>query len=184
MNALTSFKIGDAAGVPLRRLTRLLLVGFLIALGAGTVYMLHGLYRVGFNATRAGSPYSFPGWVFPASGETVFSLLTTPSGPAWDGLAWSGLGAATLVFIAWMRLRFLWWPFHPVGYILGLSVLVDTGCGQSHFFIAWLAKSLVLRYGGLRLYQQTLPIAIGLIMGDVLNRSLWNVISLVTQGNL
>ena len=182
MNTLTSFKIGDAAGMPLRRLTRLLLVGFLVALGAGTVYMLHGLYRVGFNATRAGRANWFPGWVFPASGETVFSLLTTPSGPAWDGLAWLGLGAATLVFIAWMRLRFLWWPFHPVGYILGLSILVDEGCGQSPFLIAWLAKSLVLRYGGLRLYQQTLPIAVGLIVGDVLNRSLWNVISLVTQG--
>jgi len=52
----------------------------------------------------------------------------------------------------------------------------------SHFFIAWLAKSLVLRYGGLRLYQQTLPIAIGFIMGDVLNRSLWNVLALATHG--
>jgi hypothetical protein len=183
MNALTSFKIGDAAGVPLRRLTRLLLVGFLIALGAGTVYMLDGLYRVGFNATYAGRVNSFPGWVFPLEGEWVFSSLATPSGPAWDGLAWFGLGAATLVFIAWMRLRFLWWPFHPVGYILGLSILVDEGCGQSPFFIAWLAKSLVLKYGGLRLYQQTLPIAIGLIIGDVLNRSLWNVISLVTHGH-
>ena len=49
--------------------------------------------------------------------------------------------------------------------------------------IAWLAKCLVLRYGGLLLYRQTLPIAIGLIVGDVLNRSLWNVISLVTHGH-
>jgi hypothetical protein len=48
--------------------------------------------------------------------------------------------------------------------------------------IAWLAKCLVLRYGGLRLYRQTLPLAIGLIMGDVLNRSLWNIVTLVTQG--
>jgi hypothetical protein len=99
-------------------------------------------------------------------------------------MAWWGLGAVTVVFIAWMRLRFFWWPFHPVGYILGLSTLVDEGCGQSPFLIAWLAKSLVLRYGGLRLYQQTLPIVIGLIVGDVLNRSLWNVISLVTRGHI
>jgi hypothetical protein len=50
--------------------------------------------------------------------------------------------------------------------------------------IAWLAKCLVLRYGGLPLYRKTLPVAIGLIVGDVLNRSLWNVISLLTQGHV
>ena len=90
----------------------------------------------------------------------------------------------SVVFIAWMRLRFPWWPFHPVGYIIGFSELVDEGCGMSPFLIAWLAKSLVLRYGGLRLYRQTLPAAIGLLMGDVLNRSLWNVIALVTNGRV
>jgi hypothetical protein len=33
------------------------------------------------------------------------------------------------------------------------------------------------------LYRRTLPIAIGLIAGDVLNRSLWDIISLVTHGH-
>jgi len=186
VNALTSFKIGDAAGVPLRRLTRLLFVGFLVALGVGALYMLHSLYGMGFSATRAGSPFSFPGWYFLWSGGTIFEFLGgggSAASPQWDAMAWWGLGALTVVFIAAMRLRFLWWPFHPVGYILGLSS-VDLNCGHSHFLIAWLAKSLVLRYGGLRLYQQTLPIAIGLIVGDVLNRSLWNIISLVTRGHI
>ena len=185
VNAVTSFKIGDAAGVPLRRLTRLLSVGFLVALGVGALYMLHSLYRMGFEATRAGSGESFPGWYFRLSGETILEFLGgggSAASPQWDAMAWWALGAITFVFIAAMRLRFLWWPFHPVGYILGLSS-VDLNCGQSHFFIAWLAKALVLRYGGLRLYQRTLPIAIGLIVGDVLNRSLWNFISLVTHGH-
>jgi hypothetical protein len=146
--------------------------------------VVHALYGMGFNATRAGSPYSFPGWYFRASGNEIYNTLTSVEGSEWKAMAWWGLGAVTVVFIAAMRLRFLWWPFHPVGYILGLSVLADEGRGQSPFFIAWLAKSLVLRYGGLRLYQQTLPIAVGLIIGDVLNRSLWNVISLVTHGHL
>jgi hypothetical protein len=56
--------------------------------------------------------------------------------------------------------------------------------GGLPFVVAWLAKALVLRYGGLRLYRETLPVAIGLIVGDVLNRSLWNIISLVTHGHL
>ncbi len=183
MDAVTSFKIGDAAGIPLRRLTRLLFVGFLVALGIGSVYMLRELYTMGLNTTRAGSVNSFPGWYLRASGDGIFGAMTDQKGPEWAGIAWYGVGALTFIFVAAMRLRFLWWPFHPMGYILGLSILADEGRGESPFFIAWLAKTLVLKYGGLRLYQRTLTIAIGLIVGDVLNRSLWNVISLATHGH-
>ncbi len=184
VNAVTSFKIGDAAGVPLRRLTRLLFASFLVALGVGAIYMIHSLYGMGFEATRAGSGESFPGWYFRWSGEAAVDYLGgagAAASPQWEAMAWWVMGAAAFVFIAAMRLRFLWWPFHPVGYILGLSS-VDLNAGHSHFLIAWLAKTLVLKYGGLRLYQRTLPAAVGLIVGDVLNRSLWNVVSLATHG--
>jgi hypothetical protein len=36
------------------------------------------------------------------------------------------------------------------------------------FVIAWAVKSLVLRYGGMRLYRQSLPLFYGLILGDFL----------------
>jgi hypothetical protein len=180
MNTLTSFKIGEAAGVPLRRLTVLLLVCFLIALGGGTLYMLHTLYGLGFSWTRAASSDSIPGWELGYQGEFIYEMLTDPSGPEWAGATWCGVGALVFVSLALMRLRFLWWPFHPVGFIIGFGLLQ-----YPMFFsvvIAWLAKCLVLRYGGLPLYRQTLPIAIGLIVGDVLNRSLWNIVALVTHG--
>jgi hypothetical protein len=183
MDALTSFKIGEAAGVPLRRLTALLFVGFLIALGAGSLYILHTLYGIGFDSTRAGFADRLPGWMFRWTGEQIYNeMVANPSGPQWEGAAWCGVGALVFVFLALMRLRFLWWPFHPVGFIIGFGLLQYPMVFS--FLIAWLAKSLVLRYGGLRLYRQTLPIAIGLIMGDGLNRSLWNVISLVTHGQV
>jgi hypothetical protein len=38
----------------------------------------------------------------------------------------------------------------------------------------------VTRYGGLRLYRQTMPIAIGFIAGDLLNDLLWGIVTLVT----
>jgi len=180
MNALTSFKVGEAAGVPLRRLTGLLFVGFLIALGAGSLYMLHAVYGIGYNSTRAGFADTIPGWELGAQGEAIYSMVTDPSGPQWQGATWCGVGALVFVLLALMRLRFLWWPFHPVGFIIGFGLMQYPMCFS--VVIAWLAKALVLRYGGLRLYRQTLAIAVGLIMGDVLNRSLWNIISLVTKG--
>jgi len=184
MNTLTSFKIGDAAGLPLRRLTRLLFLGFLIALGAGMAYALHALYRIGFNSTLVGITDLFPGWHFIMAGNEIFDSLTNPQDPEWYGVLWWGVGALIFVFIAVMRLQFFWWPFHPVGYVLGLGLMAGEGIGGLPFVVAWLAKALVLRYGGLRLYRRTLPIAIGLIVGDVLNRSLWDIISLVTRGHI
>ncbi len=48
------------------------------------------------------------------------------------------------------------------------------------FVVGWLAKTLVVRYGGLRLYRQTVPLAIGFIAGDLLNEILWAIVTLVT----
>jgi len=183
LNTLTSFKIGEAAGVALRRLTVLLFVGFLIALGAGSLYILHEAYGIGYNSTRTGFADSIPGWTTRWTGEWIYEVIVgNPSGPQWEGAMWCGVGALVFVLLAVMRLRFLWWPFHPAGFIIGFGVMHYPM--YFTFLIAWLVKCLVLRYGGLRLYRQTLPIAIGLIMGDVLNRSLWNIISLVTQGRM
>jgi len=41
---------------------------------------------------------------------------------------------------------------------------------------------LVTRYGGLRLYRVTIPVAIGLIVGDQLNSALWAGVALITGG--
>jgi hypothetical protein len=63
-----------------------------------------------------------------------------------------------------MRARFLWWPFHPAGY------LVSGSFGLFRLwlpiFVSWLCKSLILRYGGLRGYRRALPFFLGLVFGE------------------
>ncbi len=72
-----------------------------------------------------------------------------------------------------LRLRFWWWPFHPLGYLAA-------NCWGMHwfwvpFFIGWGAKVLTLRYGGLRLYRRMMPLAVGLMMGDMVGRGIWQL---------
>jgi hypothetical protein len=43
-------------------------------------------------------------------------------------------------------------------------------------FIGWMFKSLVIRYGGLRLYQRSIPMAIGVIIGTQFVGVLWTVV--------
>ncbi len=69
------------------------------------------------------------------------------------------LGAAEAGLLTYLRARFVWWPFHPAAVafpvrLYGFSLL-----------LVWLAKSIVLRYGGVRLYRQSLPFWYGIIVG-------------------
>ena len=40
-------------------------------------------------------------------------------------------------------------------------------------FLGWLAKILILRYGGVRLYRAARPVFLGLIVGEVLAAAYW-----------
>jgi len=178
-NALEAFKIADAARLNARRLTGTLIIGFLIALGVGGYVLLTGLYRYGFLGTKSGTS----GWLGYQSindGSRILWPLTSPTGSDTDGLIAICAGAVFAAFLGMMRLRFWWWPFHPVGYMAAM-------CWGLHwyylpFFIGWACKTLVIRYGGLRLYRATVPLAIGLIVGDLLNGGLWSVVALLTAG--
>ncbi len=70
-----------------------------------------------------------------------------------------------------LRTRFVWWPLHPIGYAVG-----NTDTMTWIWFptlLGWLFKSLILRYGGVKLYRQALPFFLGLVLGDYAISGLW-----------
>ena len=75
------------------------------------------------------------------------------------------LGGAFTVFLSAMRLRFWWWPFHPLGFVMAgsWSLIVYWFA----IFLAWLAKSLVVHYGGLSGYAKARPFFLGLVVGEM-----------------
>jgi hypothetical protein len=184
INALTSFKIADSAGMDLRPLTRLLLGAFFAALLVGAVVTLAGTYRLGFLGMRGGTGDNMVAGVMRQYGHDIYNDIQQnyDVDPSPSGTFFTGVGAVVCIMLGVFRLRFPWWPFHPVGYVLSNSLPIEYGLVP--FFIAWLAKVLVTRYGGLRLYRATLPLAIGVIIGDVLNTTTWNIVALITKGQL
>jgi uncharacterized membrane protein (DUF485 family) len=46
-------------------------------------------------------------------------------------------------------------------------------------FIAWASKWLLIRYGGYKVFQQAIPFALGLILGEFIVGSLWTLIGII-----
>ena len=82
-------------------------------------------------------------------------------------------GFLTAAFLFGMRLRFFWWPFHPIGYAISGSWSINLV--WMPLFFAWVIKICVLRYGGLRGYRALLPFFLGLILGQTIVGSLWSL---------
>lgn len=97
-----------------------------------------------------------------------------PNGPATIAM---GVGLLTTFALMALRLRFFGFPFHPIGYALASSWAINLV--WMPLLIAWIFKSLTLRYGGLRSYRQFLPFFLGLALGDCVLGSLWALISLL-----
>ena len=168
--SLEALKIGDAAALAWRPLVRCLVAGFVLSLLLGTYLVLAGAYRYGLDNMHV----SEFGWLhsqYRFVGGRMYDMIVNPTGPDVNGIIAMSAGAVTTVGLGLLRLRFWWWPLHPLGY------LAANGWGMHWywlpFFLGWLWKALTLRYGGLRLYRRLLPFAIGLIMGDMIGRALW-----------
>jgi len=169
-NSLEAFKVADSARIATRPLLYAMVAGLVISLVVGVYVVLTGMYHYGFFNSGASSS----GWLssqLRGVGTGIFNTLTTPSKFDLNGTIGMGAGAAVTFFLATMRLRFWWWPFHPIGYLAA-------NCWGMHwyaqpFFIGWALKSLTIRYGGLRLFRRTMPLAIGLIVGDLVSEGLW-----------
>ena len=180
-NALEAFKIADSAGINKRRLTYLILAAFSLTLIWGLFVMLSGIYRYGWFGLR-GLQTGWLGWQSIGDGGRIIWRQMYPTKSDVNGLIAIVFGGIFTVFLGVMRLRFWWWPLHPVGYMAGMCWGLNWY--WMPFFVGWACKTLAVRYGGLRLYRRTVPLATGVIIGDLLNAGLWALVGLVTLGNV
>jgi hypothetical protein len=88
-------------------------------------------------------------------------------------------GGAIVAALAWLRLTFVWWPIHPLGFVMA-TTWATINLWFS-LFLGWLLKLLTIRYGGLRGYVRLRSLFMGVIMGDILGSVLWMIIGLVTR---
>jgi hypothetical protein len=119
--------------------------------------------------------YGYP----PANVRNMFTraadpgAFTAPGGTEYGGFA---LGMVVTTLLVWLRGAFSWFPLHPLAY-----AVAPTWTMLVFWFpclIAWVAKSCVLRFGGIDTFRKLAPFALGLILGEFTSAVFWSLISM------
>lgn len=170
-NQLEAMKMAEGTGIKIRPLIFVLMLSTVVGLLSTYWANLHVTYDGGAAAKCA---VGFKKWVGDESFNRLGDLIKNR--PSTD-LVWIihvALGAAIVVGLSLMRGAFVGWPFHPAGYALAISFAMDYFWFA--FFVAWLLKFLIIRYGGMKLHNAFVPFFLGLVLGDFFIGSVWAII--------
>lgn len=129
--------------------------------------------------THLGFYYKYPNYAIWGVGpfDRLGSWLSNPMTRDITATRQIGFGFLFTIFLMIMSRRYLWWPFHPVGYAVGAGWAI--GWMWFSVLISWLAKKVILTYGGSRVYRAATPLFLGLILGQFFMGSLWSLVGLI-----
>ena len=156
---LDGLKMADEVNMRRRALLAPIAVAIVVGCLAAFCSHLWINYKYG-NLNLYGYPRANSMWVFSdvdaaLEGQTKWTLKAPVS---------FAVGVAFTLFLAYMRANFWWWPLHPLGYALSASWTMIVFWFP--ILIGWVLKTAILRYGGLRIYDQIKPFFLGLIFGE------------------
>jgi hypothetical protein len=165
-----ALKIGDAARMRQRQLVAWIAAATVVAVLVGMYAALRDGYHYGLGTAKA-----FVGIVDSSKVGYLLAMKwwDNPVRPDETRTACSLAGGVVTLLLIAARQRYLWWPFNPIGYVMGATNTATMF--WANYFVAWLVKICLLRYGGMRLYRAAMPFFIGLILGDVATQAAWSL---------
>ncbi|MDA0746842.1 MAG: hypothetical protein O2954_10000 [bacterium] len=109
---------------------------------------------------------------------SAMSQMKNPQPPDVAQLGLFGVGAGVMSLLTFLKYRFAWWPFHPVGFALsGTSTYVRYGVFS--VFLAWAIKAFLLRMGGAEMYRRYQPFFLGILTGYTAGITLSLVVDMI-----
>ncbi len=156
--------------------------------GATTLYLQynHGATQVGnSHATDTLPLLAFDGLahqIAVSASEGTIGLATAAKGlgklalinPDSGAVYWVGLGLVLGIGTAIARLRWSWWPVHPVVFLVWGTYPISM-FGPS-FLLGWMIKSAIVNTTGARGYHQVKPLMVGVFAGELTCALVWMLI--------
>ena len=167
--SLEGFKLAQQTRMSARRMLIAMLVALALGILSGFWSMLHIGYKHGMEASVVGPGH----WFGFEPYRDLHSFVSSPLPPNTEATIATGVGVSCALLLALLRLRFAWWPLHPVGYAVSGSWSMD----QLWFpmFVSWVFKAVILRYGGAKAYRKAIPFFIGLVLGEFVVGCYWGI---------
>ena len=169
---LEAFKTAERTGASTRSLFWAMMISLVV--GVLVTFWIFPVVLYQYGAATAGELLA-AGW---QAYNSLGGWVQHPRPPDIPGDGIIGVAFIFSIVIAWMRIRFLWFPFHPGGYILGVS----SGTIDVYWFalfVCWLIKLLILKHGGVATYRKILPFFMGLVVGDFIVGTYWGLLSII-----
>jgi len=182
-----ALKLADMRGAPVGKTATFgaiaLLVGFAIAIPVTLYWQYDRGVLSASDGWARGSVPSFPfrqaakvkdelanrGTLAEAESVSGWRRFTRIS-PRRDCMTAFGVAVGLVLLFTAFRLRFTWWPLHPVMFLV-LGTYQARRLAAS-FLLGWMIKTAVMRFGGARAYRKGIPVMVGLIAGDMLGWTL------------
>lgn len=165
---MEAMRMQDRVGSRNWGLAQAIMIATVVAIISSFWTSLHMYYDLGASAKA----HMF-------SGESYYKLaswIVAPQGTNWYALSAIGVGCAFGLFLQTMRMRYMWWPFHPLGF--AISGNWEMNLVWMPLLIAWLLKTAIVKWLGDKTYQRAAPIFLGLILGQFVVGSILNIVSI------
>lgn len=163
---IETMKLADETHVSQRGVAAALMLAAAVGTLFGWGFMLDSGFRFGGRSGKGVEAFT-----------RLQSWLTTPGETNWYAVGALLFGGVFTVFLAAMRARFAWWPLHPAGFAVagGWSMALFA----PSIFVAWLVKSLILRYGGMSSFRPGSRLFLGMILGEFLAGTWWGIYGII-----
>lgn len=195
-----SMALSSRVGVPLRKLGQCLAVGFVVAVLVGGIVSMSWAYTVGalnMKLAMAEKRHFYNTMSFMIHGDdeliekhfvdhpNVDPVLTDDVARELGGvqpvtLILVGLSFGITGLLVLARVIWLGFPLHPLGFALAFTPAMNAL--WSSIAVAYVVKSLALRFGGVQVVRQVLrPFFVGLFVAELLTLFIWSCIGATTQ---
>jgi hypothetical protein len=156
-----------------------LVVGYFVAAGS----MLWTEYNYASTmSSRVDSPINRYGVEYSPRDHILSPADNYANGPREEGhssLVHISIGGAVVAACSVLRLTLAWWPLHPIGYFVSYAYAIDRIWFS--VMIGWLAKVIIVRFGGSELLKSGRNVFIGLVVGETSAAAFWLIYSLLAN---
>lgn len=165
--------VAEKTGISWRTVLTWVAIGTVSAIAMGWIFSLSKLYYLGAATAKVNTyPLAKASIAF----DGVNRLATVGQSGYRAGAIAMACGAGITMLLTFAR-GLGGYGLHPIGYVLCNTLIIRAFAVP--FFIAWLVKSIVLRWGGNRAYHRSVPFFVGVVLGDIVIEGFWTLIATI-----